>query len=110
MSAPVVVPLMDLYRTADAQVEDIQQFLRRARIRYHISKLNVPARYIYVRESDYARARQVIKEESEAFSLKQREEWEREWREGYKGSYWTWLKAQRGARAKLGALRLLLLV
>ena len=63
--------------------------------------------YLFVRETDLDRARQLLETEHHAFAQAKRAEWERKWREKYHGSYWRWLTARETGRAKLTLLRLL---
>lgn len=45
-----------------------------------------------------------MRDELKAYALVEREKWEREWRETYKGSYWRWLTRRSVSRATMAGL------
>jgi hypothetical protein len=64
---------------------------------------------IWVREEDFVRARELLRQESAAFAAQARELWQREWREQYRGSYGRWFLARLRTNPAEFLLALLLL-
>jgi len=107
-----MVPLVAEGRMARAQFEDIRKRLRAKKIPYHVVSvptkiMELPAgdRYLFVADRDLLRAQEVLSDEFRSFALEQRERWEKEWREKYKGSYWKWLLHRESGKAKLGLMK-----
>ncbi|SRR5258706_15369614 len=107
-----MVPLLELTPISNAQARDIEQRLRDSKIPFHIVKVPtrihqfaITASCLFVADDDLSKAQDVLRDEYKAFALNQREKWEREWRDKYKGSYWKWLCHRQAGNAKLTLLK-----
>lgn len=106
------MPLVAEGLMSRAQFEDIRKRLRAKKIPYHVVSvptkiMEIPARdrYLCVGDGDLLRAQEVLSDEFNAFALEQRERWEKEWREKYKGSYWKWLLHRQSGKTKMGLMK-----
>ena len=99
-----MVPILDISMLGTAQLNDLRRLLKQRKIPYVLSPGHIHGRALFVRERDEPRARQAVRDEFESFAQIQRENWEREWRETYHGSYWRWLFRRSLGRASMAGL------
>lgn len=82
---------MDIGRLAEDQRDELIALLDRAGIPYHETQTHLFSfGAIWVPDGDFTRATEILKTESKAYAARAREEWEREWRTEYRGSFTRW--------------------
>jgi hypothetical protein len=102
--------LVGLSQLEDKQHEELLELLRSHGIEHREtppSLLSFGA--IWVRNEDFALARELLRQESAAFAAQARELWQREWHEQYRGSYGRWFLARLRTNPAEFLLALLLL-
>jgi hypothetical protein len=88
--------LVDTGNLADAQYDELQALLAQARIPVHETRTHLFAfGALWVADEDFARAQEILRQESASFAQGARAEWEQRWREDYRGStlHWLWHRA-----------------
>ena len=103
--------LVDLSDLANGQYKELIHLLGVERISVHETKSHfMDYAAIWVSDDDFPRAREMLRKEALAFSVRARAKWERQWHVEHKGSTVRWF-AHRLFRSPAGTItRVLLLV
>jgi hypothetical protein len=83
--------LVDTRYLAEAQYDELMGLLRGAGIAVHETPTHLFAfGALWVPDESFERARSILREQSGAYALRAREEWEREWELQHRGSALRW--------------------
>jgi hypothetical protein len=83
--------LVDTHRLADEQYDELTSLLREAGVRVHETHTHLLSfGALWVPDEDFARARDILRNESAAYATRARAEWEREWELQHRGSKLRW--------------------
>lgn len=101
--------LVGLGQLEAGQLEELRELLKARGIEFSETPPSlISFGSLWVPDEDFARAKELLEQESTTFAARARETWEQEWRGVHQGSYLRWLFAR--LRANPGEMLLALLL
>jgi hypothetical protein len=87
--------LVALSQLEASQLDELRALLRERGIAFSETAPTLfSSGALWVQDEDLDSARELLRQESAAFAVRAREEWEREWREQHRSSHARWLLAR----------------